>query len=142
MPTEPAAGELRTIMISLGPGPGAVRSKTRSASGGLGGGRGVPLEPPPYLPCSLSLRPSLSSPILSNLPACLPAYLIELEAVRSSPDSLGAFTDEHYCGPQAAATRGMHSDDTHSQMWVGSGLTSKARGPIYSNLHRDSNGKN
>ncbi len=31
---------------------------------------------------------------------------------------------------------------TNSQMWVGSGLTSKARGPIYSNLHRDSNGKN
>jgi hypothetical protein len=36
----------------------------------------------------------------------------------------------------------MHSDDTHSQMWVGSGLTSKARSPIYSNLHRDSSGKN
>ena len=66
--------------------------------------------------------------------------LIELEAERCSLDSLGAFTDEHYCGP--AVTRGMHSDDTHSQMCVGSGLTSKARSPIYSNLHRDSNGKN
>ncbi len=53
--------------------------------------------------------------------------------------TLGAFTDEHYCGP--AVTRTMHSDDTHSQMWVGSGLTSKARSPGYSNLHRDSNSK-
>ncbi len=61
---------------------------------------------------------------------------IELEAESCSLDSLGAFTDEHYCCP--AVTRSMHSDDTHSQMWVGSGLTSKARGPIYSNLHRDS----
>ncbi len=57
--------------------------------------------------------------------------LIELEAERCSLDSLGAFTDEHYvyCGP--SVTRSMHRDDTHSQMWVGSGLTSKARGPIY-----------
>jgi hypothetical protein len=31
-------------------------------------------------------------------------------------NSLGAFTDEHYCGP--AVTGSMHSDDTHSQMWV------------------------
>ncbi len=66
--------------------------------------------------------------------------LIELEAERCSLDSLGAFIDEHYCGP--AVTRSMHSDDTHSQMWVGSGLTSRARVRIYSNLHRDSNGKN
>ncbi len=65
--------------------------------------------------------------------------LIELEAECCSLDSLGAFTDEHYCGP--AVTRSMHSDDVHSQMWVGSELTSKVRGPIYSNLHRDSNGK-
>jgi hypothetical protein len=67
------------------------------------------------------------------------AIMIELEAERCSIDSLGAFTDEHYCGP--AVTRGMHIDDTHSQMWVGSELTSKARSPIYSNLHRDSNRK-
>ena len=66
--------------------------------------------------------------------------LIELEAEHCSLDSLRAFTDERYFGP--AVTRSMHSHDTHSQMWVGSGLTSKARGPIYSNLHRDSNGKN
>jgi hypothetical protein len=66
--------------------------------------------------------------------------LIELEAEFCSLDSLGAFTDEHYCGP--AVTQSMHSDDTHSQMWVGSGLTGKARGLIYSNPHRDSNGKN
>jgi hypothetical protein len=46
------------------------------------------------------------------------AAMIELEAERCSLDSLGAFTDEHYCGP--AVTRSMHSDDTHSQMWVGS----------------------
>ncbi len=57
-----------------------------------------------------------------------------------SEPSLLAFTDEHYCGP--AVTRSMHSDDTHSQMWVGSGLTSNARGPMYSNLARDSNSKN
>ncbi len=46
--------------------------------------------------------------------------MIELEAERCSLDSHGAFTDEHYssCGP--AVTRSMHSDDTHSQMWVGS----------------------
>jgi hypothetical protein len=44
--------------------------------------------------------------------------VIELEAERCSLDSLGAFTDEHYCGP--AVTRSMHSNDTHSQMWVGS----------------------
>jgi hypothetical protein len=66
--------------------------------------------------------------------------LIELEAECCSLDSHGAFTDEHYCCP--AVTRSMHSDDTHSQMWVGLGLTSKARCPIYSNLHRDPNGKN
>ena len=61
---------------------------------------------------------------------------LELEALCCSLDSLGAFTDEHYCGP--AVTRSMHSDDTHSQMWVGSGLTSKAQGPDYSNFPRDS----
>ncbi len=44
--------------------------------------------------------------------------MIELEAECCSLDSLRAFTDEHYCGP--AVTRSMHSDDTHSQMWVGS----------------------
>ncbi len=68
--------------------------------------------------------------------------LIELEAERCSLDSLGAFTDEHYCGP--AVTQSMHSDDTYSQMWVGSGrgLTSKASSSIYSNLHRDPTGKN
>ncbi len=44
--------------------------------------------------------------------------MIELEAERCSLDSLGAFTDEHYCGP--AVTRSMHTDDLHSQMWVGS----------------------
>ncbi len=44
--------------------------------------------------------------------------VIELEAKRCSLDSLGAFTDEHFCCP--AVTRSMHSDDTHSQMWVGS----------------------
>jgi hypothetical protein len=66
--------------------------------------------------------------------------LIELEAECCRLDFLGAFTDEHYCGP--AVTPSMHSDDTHSQIWVGSGLTSQARGPIDSNLHRDSNGKN
>ncbi len=38
--------------------------------------------------------------------------VIELEAERCSLDSLGAFTDEHCCGP--AVTLGMHSDDTHS----------------------------
>jgi hypothetical protein len=43
---------------------------------------------------------------------------IELEAECCSPDSLGAFTDHHYCKP--AVTRSMHSDDTHSKMWVGS----------------------
>jgi hypothetical protein len=42
--------------------------------------------------------------------------LRKLEAECCSLDSLGAFTDEHYCGP--AVTRSMHSDDTHSQMWV------------------------
>ncbi len=63
--------------------------------------------------------------------------LIELEAERCRLDSLGAFTDEHYCCP--AVTQCMNSNDTHSQMWVGS---SKACGPIYSNLHRDSNGTN
>ncbi len=45
-------------------------------------------------------------------------YVIELEAERCSLDSLGAFTDEQYCGP--AVTLSMHSDDTHSQMSVGS----------------------
>ncbi len=44
--------------------------------------------------------------------------VIELEAERCSLDSLGAFTDEPYCGP--AVARSMHSGDTHSQMWVGS----------------------
>ncbi len=44
-----------------------------------------------------------------------PPGVIELEAERCSLDSLGAFTDKHYCGP--AVTRSMHSD---SQMWVGS----------------------
>ncbi len=67
--------------------------------------------------------------------------MIEREAECCSLNALGALTDEHYCDP-AAATRSMHSDVTHSQMWVGSGLTSKAHGPIYSNLHSDSNGKN
>ncbi len=70
----------------------------------------------------------------------LECSLIELEAERCSLDSRGAFTDEYYCCP--AVTRSMHSDDTLSQMWVGSALASKARSPIYSNLHRDSNGKN
>ncbi len=58
----------------------------------------------------------------------------ELEAERYSLDSLGAFTDELYCGP--AVTRGMHSNDTRSQMSesVGSGLTSKARGPVYTGI--------
>ncbi len=70
----------------------------------------------------------------------LGSKLIELEAECCSLDSLGAFTDECYCCP--AVTRSMHSDDTHSQMWVGSVLTSKARSPIYSNLHRDPNGTN
>ncbi len=37
--------------------------------------------------------------------------------VRCSLDSLGAFTDKYYCGP--AVTRRMHSNNTHSQMWVG-----------------------
>ncbi len=54
--------------------------------------------------------------------------------------TLGAFIAEHYCGP--AVTRSMHSDDTHSRMWVGSGQKSRARVRIYSNFHRDSNGKN
>ncbi len=49
--------------------------------------------------------------------------VIELEVERCSLDSLGAFTDKHYCGP--AVTRGMHSDDTHSQMWVGSDSRAK-----------------
>ncbi len=44
--------------------------------------------------------------------------MIEREAERCSLDSLGAFTDEHYCG--LAVTRSMHRDDTHSQMSVGS----------------------
>jgi hypothetical protein len=65
--------------------------------------------------------------------------VIALEAECCSLVSLGAFTDEHYCCP--AVTRCMHRYDTHSKMWVGSGLTSKASSPIYSNLHRDSNGK-
>jgi hypothetical protein len=51
------------------------------------------------------------------------AWLIELEAERCSLDSLRAFTDEHYCGP--AVTRCMHSDDAHSQMWVGSDSRAK-----------------
>jgi hypothetical protein len=49
--------------------------------------------------------------------------MIELEAERCSLDSLGAFTDEHYCGP--AVTQRMRSDDTHSQMWVGSDSRAK-----------------
>ncbi len=64
---------------------------------------------------------------------------IELGAECCSLDYLGAFTDDNNFGP--AVTRSVLSDDTHSQMWVGSGLTSKARGPMYSNLHRDSNCK-
>jgi hypothetical protein len=56
--------------------------------------------------------------LTSVLPLRVTQFLIELEAERCSLDSLGAFTDEHYCGP--AVTRSMHSDDTHSQMWVGS----------------------
>ncbi len=60
--------------------------------------------------------------------ACTRSYdeahnLIELEAERCSLDSLGAFTDEHYCGP--AVTRSMPSDDTHSQTWVGSDSRAK-----------------
>jgi hypothetical protein len=39
-----------------------------------------------------------------------PMSAIELEAECCSLDSLGAFTDEHYCGP--AVTRSMHSNDT------------------------------
>ncbi len=34
----------------------------------------------------------------------------------------------------------MRSDDTRPEMWFCIGLTSKARGPIYSNLRRDFNG--
>ncbi len=75
----------------------------------------------------------------SDLSGAAGAPVIALEAECCSLDSLGAFTDEHYCGP--AVTRCMHSYDKHSQMWVGSGLTSTARSPISSNLHRDSNGK-
>jgi hypothetical protein len=40
--------------------------------------------------------------------------MIELEAECCRLDSLGAFTDEPYCGP--AVTRSMHSNDTHSQV--------------------------
>ncbi len=86
----------------------------------------------------LGVQPESQNPVCHII--AVHGGLIELEAGRCRLDSLGAFIGEHYCGP--AVTRCMHSDDTHSQMWVGSGLTSKARGPIYSNLHRDSNGTN
>ncbi len=89
--------------------------------------------------CSRALGSSASTDDASLLIAAI-NNLIELEPERCSLDSLEAFTDEHHCGP--AVTQSIHSDDTHSQMWVGSGLTSKAHGPIYSNLRRDSNGKN
>ncbi len=65
--------------------------------------------------------------------------LIELETERCSLDSLGAFTDELYCGP--AVTRSKHSDNTLSDVgWIGTHEQSSR--PYYSNLHRDSNGKN
>jgi hypothetical protein len=99
--------------------------------------------PPP----SLSAYGSVSPPACGVQQACLgysiltreePAHcscccvdcllkrlLIELEAERCSLDSLGAFPDEHYCGPEVCPAM------IHSHMW--------ARRPIYSNLHRDLN---
>ncbi len=52
-----------------------------------------------------------------------PARVIELEAERCSLDSLGAFTDEHYCCP--AVRLCIDSNDSHSQMWVGSDSRAK-----------------
>ena len=43
--------------------------------------------------------------------------ILELEAERCSLDSLGAFTDEHYCGP--AVTRRMHRYALTDVGWIG-----------------------